>query len=92
MRRPDERYSRPYDNNKRGSYDSCGGFRGGRGRGRSVHFDDRRGVYVMGKVEGERENEVTSTLQHESDPEQEPEPPQPEWLLRKDENGSSQND
>ena len=79
-RRPDERYSRPYDNNQRGSYGSRGGFRGRRGRGRSVHFGNRRGVHVTGTVEDERENEVTSTLQHQSDPEQESERRQPAWL------------
>ena len=71
-RRPDERYYRPYHSNQRGNYDSRGGFRGGRGRGRSVHFGDRRGVYVTGTVEHERDNEVTSEPLHESDSEQEP--------------------
>ena len=47
VHRSDERYSRPYDNSRRGSYGSRGRFRGGRGRGRSVHFGDRRGVYVQ---------------------------------------------
>ena len=92
VRRPDNRYSRPYDNNQRGSYGSRGGSRGGRRRGRSVHFGDRRGVYVTGTVEDERENEVTSTPQHESDLEQKPKPPQTIWLQREDENGSSEND
>ena len=91
-RRPDERYYRPYDNDQRGSYGSRGGFCGGRGRGLSVHFGDRRGVCVTGTVEDERENGVTSAPQHESDPEQEPEPPQPAWLQREDENGFSGND
>ena len=81
--RPDERYSRPYDKNQRGSYGSRGGFRGGSGRRRNAHFGDRRGVYVTGTVEDERENGMTSTPQHESDPEQEPEPPQPAWLQRR---------
>ena len=38
--RPDERYSRPDDNNLRGSYGSRGCFREACGRGRSVHFGD----------------------------------------------------
>ena len=59
VRRPNERHSRPYDNSQRGIYGSRGGFRGGRGRGRSVRFCDRRGVYVTGTVEGERGNELT---------------------------------
>ena len=78
--------------NQRGSYGSRGGFRGGRGRGTSVNFGDRRGVYVTGTVEDERENEVTSTPQHESDLDQEPEPPRPAWPRREDENGYSEND
>ena len=90
VRRPDERNSVPYDSSQRGSYGSRGGFRGGRGRGRSVHFGDRRGVYVTGTVEDERENGMTSTPQHESDPEQEPEPPQPVCPQRENGNGSSE--
>ena len=91
VRRPDERYSRPYDNSQRGSYGNRGGFRGRHGRGWSVHFGDRRGVYVTGTVEDERETEVTKTPEHGSDQEQEPEQPQPAWLQREDENGSSEN-
>ena len=92
VRRPDKRYSRPYDSSQRRSYGSRGGFRGGRGRGRSVHLGDWRGVYVTGTVEDERENGMTSAPQHEPDQEQEPEKPQPAWLQREDENGSSEND
>ena len=86
VRRPDELDSSPYDNSRRGSYCSRGGFRGGRGR--SVHFGDRRGIYVTGTVEDERENGMTSTPHHESDAEQEPKPPQLAWLQREDGNGT----
>ena len=92
MRRLDELYSRPYDNNQRGGYGNPGGFRGARRRGISVHFDDQRGIYVTGTVEDERENEVTSTPQHESEQEPESGQPQPAWLQREYENGSSEND
>ena len=77
VRRPDERYSRPYNDNQRGGYGIRGGFCGGRGRGGSVHFGDRRGVYVTETVEDKQTNDTISAPQLEPDLEQVSEQPSP---------------
>ena len=68
VRRPDERYSFPYNNNQSGGCGSRGGFRGERGRGRSVHFCDRRGVYVTETVEYKKTNDTIPVPQLEPEP------------------------
>ena len=91
LRRPDEIYPCPYDKNQRGGYRRREGFRVGRGRGRSVHFGDRRGLYVTGTVEEQQENDMIPTPRHDCEPEPVLEQPQPAWLQRADEKGASKN-